>query len=119
MTSTALVRAMLAGSGPNRTPGRSTRVGLHLFAHGEAEKWLPAREVHGLRDSRRLADVDDDHALDVLDREGIDRKRLGPLAVELCVHLTEAAVTHAFPPLRREGNVPLRRQRGRPPPRSA
>jgi hypothetical protein len=57
-------------------------LGPHLLANGKAEERLPAREVAGLRDTGRFARVDDDHALGVLDSEGVDRKRLGPLAVK-------------------------------------
>ena len=57
-------------------------LGLDLLADGEPEERLPAREVAGLGDAGRLAGIDDDHALRVLDRERVDRQRLGPLAVE-------------------------------------
>jgi hypothetical protein len=46
-----------------------------------ADARVPAREVAPLRGAGVLARVDDDHAFRVLDREGVDRKRLRPLAV--------------------------------------
>ena len=61
-------------------------LGLDVLANGEPEERLPAREVAGLRRAGRLAGVDDDHALSVLDRERVDRKWLGPLAVKQRIH---------------------------------
>ena len=75
---------------------------LHLLANGEPEERLPAREVTGLRDAGRLPGIDHDHALCVLDREGVDRKRLGPLAVTKRLYEPASAVARALPPLRRD-----------------
>src|SRR5438128_11244916 len=57
---------------------------------------MPAREVAGLGDAGRLARVDDDHALGVLDRERVNRKRLGPRAVEERVQQPSPAVADPF-----------------------
>jgi hypothetical protein len=43
---------------------------------------MPAHEVAGPGGTGGLAGVDDDHALRVLDREGVDRKRLRPITVD-------------------------------------
>jgi hypothetical protein len=81
-------------------------LGLHLLANGEPEERLPAREVARLGDAGRLAGVDDDHALGVLDGEGEDRKRLRPLAVEERVYEPTSAMAHAFPPPCSNGDGP-------------
>src|SRR5215204_1789628 len=61
----------LAGSTCSRTAKRKT---------------VPAWEVAALGDPSSLAGVDDDHTLGVLDRQGVDRKRLRPPAVKERVH---------------------------------
>src|SRR5207253_700084 len=45
-----------------------------------------------------LAGVDHDHALRVLDREGVDRKRLGPVAVEERVQQPAPAMSDTLSP---------------------
>jgi hypothetical protein len=46
-------------------------VGLDPLTKGP-DAGVPAREVGALRSARILAGVDDDHALGMLDREGVD-----------------------------------------------
>jgi hypothetical protein len=77
-------------------------LGLDVLADGEAEERLPAREVAGLGDAGGLARVDDDDAFGVLDREGVDRQRLGPLAIEQRVEQPPPAVANALAPARRQ-----------------
>ena len=48
-----------------------------------------------------LAGVDDDHALGMLDRERVDRQRLGPLAIEQRVAASRPAVPDALALVRR------------------
>jgi hypothetical protein len=60
--------------------GPDLLLGLDPFAES-ADTRMPAGEVAGLGGAGGLAGVDDDHALRVLDREGIDRQRLRPLPV--------------------------------------
>ena len=76
---------------------------LDPFAEG-ANSWVPAREVAGLGGACGLAGVDDDHAFWVVDRERVDRKRLGPLAVAERVREPEPAVPDALAPIRRNGD---------------
>src|SRR4051812_26136445 len=57
-------------------------VRAHVAADGAAEVRVPAREVAGLARARRLAGVDEDRAVVVLDQPCVDRQRLGPVAVE-------------------------------------
>src|SRR5215213_2371493 len=71
---------------------------------GEAEERLPAREVPGLGDPGGLAGVDDDDALRMLDREGVDRERLGPLPVDERVEPAPPAATGPVAPAGREGD---------------
>src|SRR6266545_8179835 len=59
---------------------------------------VPAREVVPLRGARVLARVDDDHALRMFDRVGVDRQRLRPLAVDDRVQQAPPALTDAFAP---------------------
>jgi hypothetical protein len=84
--------------------GADLLLGLHPLAHGEAEEGLPAGEVAGLGDPGSLAGVNDDHAFGMLDRKGVDRKRLRPLPVKERVHEAAAAPARAFSPLRRDGD---------------
>jgi len=80
--------------------GADLLCGLDPFAEA-ANARMPAGEVAGLGGTGGLARVDHDHALGMLDRERVDRKRLGPLAVKQRVHEPEPAVPHALAPLRR------------------
>ena len=61
-------------------------VGSDPLAQPEVEERMPAREVVAIGGPGGLAGVDDDHTLGVLDREGVDRKRLRPPAVKERVH---------------------------------
>ena len=79
-------------------------LGCDVLADREAQKRVPAREVARLRDAGRLAGVDHDHAFGMLDREGVDRQRLGPLPIEERVQQTEPAAAGAFAPAHREGD---------------
>jgi hypothetical protein len=65
---------------------------------------MPAREVAPLGGAGVLARVDDDHALGVLDREGVDRKRLRPLAVDDRVQQAAFTVADALAPSAGDGD---------------
>jgi hypothetical protein len=65
---------------------------------------MPAGEVAPLGGAGVLAGVDDDHALGMLDREGVDRERLRPLAVDDCMQQAAPAVADALAPGAGEGD---------------
>jgi hypothetical protein len=78
--------------------------GGHALAHGEAEERLPAGEVAALRGAGGLSGVDDDDAFGVLDREGVDRQRVGPGAVAQGVQQPSPAVPDAIAPAGGDGD---------------
>ena len=71
---------------------------LDEFTNRETEDRMPTREIARLRSAGAFARVDHDHALGMLDREGVDRKRLSPAAVENRVHEAAPAMTDALAP---------------------
>jgi len=72
----------VVGREPERAQlGTDLLLGRDPFAQGEAEVWVPRREVAAVRDMGGLAGVDDDQPLGVLDEPREDRQRLGPSAV--------------------------------------
>ena len=72
-------------------------LGLDPLAES-ADARMPAWEVARLGSAGGLARVDDDHAFRVLDREGVDRQRLRPLAVANRVQQAPLAVADALTP---------------------
>ena len=98
--------ADIAGADPEPFElGADLLLGLDPLAKS-ADARMPGREVARPGRAGGLAGVDDDHALGMLDRERVDRKRLGPLAVKQRVHEPQPATAHALPPLRRDGDGP-------------
>ena len=75
--------------------GADLLLGLHLLANGESEERLPARKVARIGRAGRLAGIDHDHTLGVLDRERVDRKRFSPFAVEQRIGESQSAMACA------------------------
>ena len=79
-------------------------LGLHPLANREPEHGVPAREVAGLGGASGLAGVDDDHPFRMLDRECVDRKRLGPFTIGNRVQQAAPAMADTFAPGVRDRN---------------
>lgn len=77
--------------------GPDLLLGLHPLAYPEAEVRMPAWEVAGLACAGGLAGVHHDHPFGMLDRKGVDRQRLSPLAVEHGHQTATAAVPDTLP----------------------
>jgi hypothetical protein len=75
-----------------RQLGPDLLLGRDLQAQPVAVVGMPAREVAGLHAAGGLAGVDDDDAFGMLDREGVDRQRLGPPPIHEHVQLATRSV---------------------------
>lgn len=77
-------------------PGADLLLWRDPCAQSVAVVGMPAREVVALGGAGRLAGVDHDDAFRMLDREGVDRQRVGPVPIEEHVQLPAAAASDAL-----------------------